>query len=475
MSIDYVASWATDPHHPLQPERDPLPDLEALPTRVASPRPEYDSGDYAATRLDVATPDSGEMPTTHVDIGGLPAGGDDLSDPALELPPVKTTVRMPDEYVQTRFLARKDESPRPRISAYPTPDCAPALPLEAVTTTHELPKTRGRGRTAILIGAFTAVGVMLGTGVGLSAQFEAEEASLPRHSPAIRPSGLVAAALPAATPEPPAEVAVDAPNVEPLAEPTVQAPAEPAADPLAGARAALAEGELVQAQTALDAAQGADATEAARLGVQLAVLRGDGELGVVGARALATSSGEADDYVALGRLLSQAERDDEAAGAFDQALSIDADHAAAHFGRAAIHARAAQISAARRHTLAAEPLVGEDTELRALAAATQALVSLERGAVSLALHQANEARSIDHASPEASVLLARVAIQSGRDPSAHLRDALRARSPAPVALGMLAPRTDDPEEACTLARRYLETAPDGFDADDMRGIANRCD
>jgi len=88
---------------------------------------------------------------------------------------------------------------------------------------------------------------------------------------------------------------------------------------------------------------------------------------------------------------------------------------------------------------------------------------------------ANEALEHDPEEASAHLLLANVAIERSEDPIESLRHAVEGHAPPPEALGRLATRLDAGEEACQLATRYLEVAPSGYDAADVRRVAARCE
>ncbi|MCZ7682831.1 MAG: hypothetical protein M5U28_30150 [Sandaracinaceae bacterium] len=504
-----------------EPWDDPTKALDTAarpyPREVA---PEADFEERMPTRA--FTPD--EPPTSQVDLGQLDGAGPVA--PLPEDPPPADPYyapaeadeyrgwgpQVPDEMVKTTFFDRGGASDDPDRWKEPAVDTAPALrkpperkPGPSMLTRTFVAPTGGvrRGR-AIVIGALCiAGGVIIGTAIGLgasdgepaSSEVRAEPVAERRVAapeaarepePAPEP---VAEPQPVAEPEPVAEaqpVAVPPPVAapEPVAEPVAEAqpapePPAPEADPLGDAALALREGDAEALGDALERAraQGAGAAAVARIEADLAVLRGDGAAAVERLRELARAHGEAALHVALGRVLVQAERDREANDAFRAALELDASDVDALLGISGVHARAARIGAARRHHRQAVDAAGArasaDRLLGARIRAADALILLENGDMSGALREAEAARRLDDRSSEAALVLARVALLRSQPADAHLRSAVEGRAPAPMALALLAQAVQG-NEACELASRYLERAPQGFDAPAMRRIRQRC-
>lgn len=481
MSTDHAIAWATTPNHRIDT------DLEAIPTRIADHREPLDELESAPTRIaHVLAPDDAK--TTHVDIGALDEVAPDVSGTYDAVPlddeDESTETRLPDEYVATKFIDRGAiDGDEPPSHGYETPQCAPALPAEPATTTHRLPEPRGprAGRAWILAASCVAVGVLCGTGIGLAAHSRDDAPPrLPTHE---RPTQTRAQAPDLAAPE----TRAASPEEEGTTEPRAAAPGpavvvEPAPDPEAAleqAREAFADDDLEAVDDALQTARsrGADEVEIDRLEARVAVARGDGALALEEVRSFVEAHGTAADWVSLGRLLVQAEHDPDAAEAFDQALALEGRDADAHLGLAGIRARLAEFVEAREHLDAARRLVEADLlaepALVARLHATEALVAFELGEHARAEREARRARALDDRSSEAALLLARLALVRGDDPEPHLRDAIRGRAPAPMALGMLARRIDA-DEACGLAARYLERAPEGFDAPAVQLVSRGC-
>lgn len=417
---------------------------------------------------------------------------------------VQTTVFVEgDDGAKTTFFETKglaESGERPKLDraepAYETPTSTPALGADQ--DTRELPRTdpppaRRAGRVWIIAGVCTAVGVLFGTAVGLSAHLggdASDEAAIaPTREPATeepreeQAETETAAAEPSpAAEEPAVEEQPEAPaepSVVEVAEITVDAPAAEPVDHLAVATEALAAGDLARADAALAEARtsGADEVRTGTLGAELAVLRGDGAMATERVRAFVEQHAGVREWVALGRLYEQAERDDEAREAFQSALALSPRDPRAHIGLAGVAVRAASIGDAQEHLDTARDALVEtpddDPRLPARLHVIEGMIALERGRTAEAQREARRARVIDPRSAEAALLLARVAIHRGDDPEPHLREAVEGLAPAPMALGMLAPMTRG-AEACDLSGRYLERAPEGFDARANRRIRRGC-
>jgi len=383
----------------------------------------------------------------------------------------------------------------------------PSRPAGVVRSTAKHPRMRTSTaqKTMIVVAALTGVaGIIIGVSVGFSmGDGEEETAALPEtQSEATETATETEAEAEEAEAAPPERAADEAEAEEGEAEAAEAAeadegegeaeegeadegegePEEPVVPPetlVADAMTAVEDFDVERAQEGLVAARGAGAEElaTARVEARLAVVRGDGALAVPRLRILAEQHADATIWVAYGRVLAQVEQDPQARGAFERALELDAGDVDAHLGLANIEARGANVTAAQRHLRAAQdaarrsqtPSSRISARLRVAAGA----IAFERGRLGDAASEAAQAMSVDHHSAEAAVLLARVALARRDDPVPHLRSAVDGRAVPPFALAMLAARLP-PQEACELANRYLERAPDGFDADAMRRLASRC-
>ena len=369
--------------------------------------------------------------------------------------------------------------------------------VQTRTTSRKTPKRSRRRRSAIIATACAVAGMTVGASIGMAAmggdtprvtismapQTAAAAEPTPSAPAATEPAVAAAAAptapaLTAVAEASPDESAVEAP-VQAAVQAAAEAPVEVAPDPLVEAREAIGAGDLEAASEALAAARstGADANTADRLEAELAVLRGDGELAISRLRTIAQAQQDGALWVALGRVLAQAERDPEATAAFTAALAIEPASAEAHIGMAHIMVHEADLSAAHRHLrqarAAVQALPEPNPQLAAQLESTAAAISFEEGHFSDASDQAARARALNTRSSEAALRLGRIAIERRQDPIAHLRAATQGEAPPPIALGLLAPLVER-AEGCELAARYLQRAPEGFDAPAMRRLRRRC-
>lgn len=246
------------------------------------------------------------------------------------------------------------------------------------------------------------------------------------------------------------------------------------------ARLALDQGELEAAERRLDAAAeaGAEDLEVARLRARLAVTRGAGAAGVDAVARLAEAHDHAELWTALGALQAQAEQDRDAARSFARAQRRDRRHPRALLGESLLEIRDGDLRGARRAIATAEREArrrGRTERLTPAIAVAKGRLELELGDFGEAIRLAERALERDDAYGPAHLLLASVAIARGDDGVEHLRRAVEGHTTPPEALGRLAirlrPGTD---EACQLAQRYLEVAPEGYDASDVRRAARRC-
>lgn len=210
---------------------------------------------------------------------------------------------------------------------------------------------------------------------------------------------------------------------------------------------------------------------------RMLVLQGKGQAAVSTLRRLARGSRSAELWSALGQAYAQAERERPARRAFDRALGYDADYVDAHLGLGLVLTRSGSLGPGGRAIAAAERLVragalGPEYEARVLAA--QARHRYEYGDFERAGELAREAVAKDERNAAAHLVLAMVAVEEGDEPTPELRLAATGRAPPPAAIGQLALRLRTTSEACDLARRYLEAAPRGYDASDLRSVAARC-
>lgn len=193
---------------------------------------------------------------------------------------------------------------------------------------------------------------------------------------------------------------------------------------------------------------------------------------------LARSLDDAEVWIALGRLQLQAEQDSDAGRSFARALRRDRGNPEALLGEAFVAVGGRGDLRGARRAIASATEQGErralGADFRARLLVARGRVEFENGAFDEAVRLANEALGHDAQNASAHLLLANVAIERGASAVEHLRSATRGRAPPPEALGRLASRLAPGDEACALARRYLEVAPGGYDAREVREVASRC-
>jgi len=181
-------------------------------------------------------------------------------------------------------------------------------------------------------------------------------------------------------------------------------------------------------------------------------------------------------WVALGAAQRQAEQDDAARRSFQHALTLDREQPEAHLGLAYLFVRKVRFSQAIAAINAATRF-GEARGLgpafRARVLAVRGRLVFEQGRFQTAEERAREAVELDPQCAEAHLVLANIAEEDREDPVPHFRAAVQGRSPPPEALGRLSLRLRG-AEACELARRYIEAAPRGYDASDVRSLLRRC-
>ncbi len=240
---------------------------------------------------------------------------------------------------------------------------------------------------------------------------------------------------------------------------------------------AIERGQLDVASAALDRATGAPELAVSRARARVLVARGAGRTGADEVARLRRGRGS--DPVlatALAALLIQAEDDRGARGIVSGVLRRDEDEPEAlilsalidtHEGRSGARAslERAERSAAARGAL---------PSVRARILAVRGRVAFDGADRTEARARAEEAIRLDPLCGEAHLLLADLEIESSRDPIPELRLALAGTAPPGEAVGRLALRLPPGDERCALARRYLETAPRGYDARDVRDALDDC-
>jgi tetratricopeptide (TPR) repeat protein len=249
---------------------------------------------------------------------------------------------------------------------------------------------------------------------------------------------------------------------------------------LVQARLAVRQQHVDAAKEALATAEEAGAFEDQRRRIELLidVLEGGGAKAASGITNVPSSQRDAELWTALGRALVQAEEDRQAERAFRVALRKDEQQVEAYLGLALIDLRKGALSQAARQLGRAERAArrtdaGDVVEARIRAA--RARFEFENGNFGRAEELAREAIEIDEDNAEAHLVLANIAAERGNDPVPEFRRAASGRTPPPEALGLFVRRVGPTDEGCKLARRYLEAAPKGWDAREVRGVLQRCD
>lgn len=243
------------------------------------------------------------------------------------------------------------------------------------------------------------------------------------------------------------------------------------------ARLALAANQLDQVEQRLTAVGEREPLEVARVRGELLVVRGEGARGASVLGPIAARVNDADVWTSLGHLQAQAELDREAGRSYARALAADRNAPEALLGQSLVDVRRGDLGGARR---AVSTAVAEGTR-RHLGSAflarlkvAQARLAFEGGRFDEVVSLATEALRLDPNIASAHLMLANVAIERSESPVEHLRRAVAGQAPPPEALGTLAVRLERGEEACTLGRRYLEVAPDGYDAPDVEDVVSSC-
>lgn len=244
------------------------------------------------------------------------------------------------------------------------------------------------------------------------------------------------------------------------------------------ARLALERGQLDVASAALDRATGAPELDVSRMRARVLVARGAGRGGADELGRLRRGRGS--DVVlstAYAALLVQAEDDRAARGIISGALRRDGDDPEALIVSALIDTHEGRGAGARSSLDRAERSAaarGALPSVRARILAVRARLAFDAADRAEARARADEAVRLDPLCAEAHLILADLEIEASRDPIPELRLALAGTAPPGEAVGRLALRLGPGEERCALGRRYLEIAPRGYDARDVRSALDAC-
>ncbi|MFK7984738.1 MAG: tetratricopeptide repeat protein [Sandaracinaceae bacterium] len=242
---------------------------------------------------------------------------------------------------------------------------------------------------------------------------------------------------------------------------------------------AFASHDLEQAESRIDALAetGREGLEVARLRGRLFVTRGDGRTALTVMQPLAREHNDPAVWTALGDLQAQAEQDTDAGRSYDRALRAERGFPRALLGRSLVQIRRGSLRSARSAIVEATQQAarrGLEAELAPAIAVASGRVSFEEGSLETATTRANEAIQADEAYGPAHLLLANVAMEQSLSPAEALQASVAGHETPPEAVGRLAVQLARGEEACRLAARYLEIAPRGYDAEDVRDVEDRC-
>ena len=193
-----------------------------------------------------------------------------------------------------------------------------------------------------------------------------------------------------------------------------------------------------------------------------------------------------DGYIrrAMAELYLQGEFFRQAVGMYEQARRLGEDDVEMKIGRAMAHALDRKTNLA--NTAIGEALEAampegaeEGTPSPALnnprLLATRARMELNLGRFPSAESYAERALAAQPDLGEAHLVLGEIAIRRRQNPDEHLRAALAAPRPQPIAAAHLARRLGSTEEGCALAARYLRAASrNGEHVDAMESLRERC-
>jgi tetratricopeptide (TPR) repeat protein len=183
-------------------------------------------------------------------------------------------------------------------------------------------------------------------------------------------------------------------------------------------------------------------------------------------------------WVALGQAQLQAVSNGPAERAFEKALELDEEDPDALLGMALVRTRAGSTDRASRFISRAEAAVRArelGDSYKARIKATEGRVLFELGRFDDARERATEAIRLDSACSAAHLLVASIRMELGAVATEDLQRAVEGSPPSVEAMGLLVlERGTTSEDNCALARRYLEAAPRGLDARDVRRVVRRC-
>lgn len=236
-------------------------------------------------------------------------------------------------------------------------------------------------------------------------------------------------------------------------------------------------GDLAAAEAALARAGAAPELLRRRAEATLLAARGAGRSGTDAlARLREGRSADPVLAVALAALYLEAEQDDRARELSRVALRADPSHPEALLVTALVEAHEGRRSAAATIASADQGAAerGAGPSLRARVGAVRARIAFDEGDRTEARRLADQALALDPHCAEAHLVLADLETEAARDPIPALRAAASGTYPLGEALGRLALRLGPDAEGCALGRRFLEVAPQGYDARDVRDLLEGC-
>lgn len=172
--------------------------------------------------------------------------------------------------------------------------------------------------------------------------------------------------------------------------------------------------------------------------------------------------------------LYHGEKDADARRAFDHVLSLRPNHPDALIGAGLVALRTGGLAKASAHAEAALKVsdeIGDRFKARALA--LEAKLNYERGGFKQADDLIARALKADRGCALAHLVAASLDEERGKNAVDEFKKATEGHFVMPEALARYALASKKP--LCDMANRYLEAAPNGFDAPEMRRIAGKCD
>ncbi len=213
---------------------------------------------------------------------------------------------------------------------------------------------------------------------------------------------------------------------------------------------------------------------------KLLVSKGMGEQAIQALKSIIGQSPDTQTLLLLGRAQVQAEHDKDARQTLEQALERDSNLVLAHLGLATLAIREGYLSQAKKHVDNAAQSVKQSASnnapLQARVLAAQGRMHFEYGDFGATKNKAEQALKQDAQCAHAHFLLAQIAQEKQQKSESikHLRSAMQGHAPPPESVALLASLLGKQSEGCRLAQRYLQAAPQGYDAKSMRDLAKQC-